>query len=121
MHRNFTSSMFSLIHIGLFNKADIVLQMATCTFDAHVLEILGTLLFGAAVVMLHPFGNMDTMYLIQTLQKKQVTFIAAVPTSVKELSDFIKNRDISGLENIRTCCSGGEYLFKKKRFWKKTL
>ncbi len=121
MHRNFTSSMFSLIHIGLFNKADIVLQMATCTFDAHVLEILGTLLFGAAVVMLHPFGNMDTMYLIQILQKKQVTFIAAVPTSVKELSDFIKKRDISGLENIRTCCSGGEYLFKKKRFWKKTL
>jgi non-ribosomal peptide synthetase component F len=107
MHRNFIASMFSLVHIGVFNKTDIFIQMSSCTFDAHVLEILGALLCSATVVMLHPYGNMDSIYLIQTLQKRQVTFMAAVPASVKELSDFIKNRNMPSLANIRTLCSGG--------------
>jgi non-ribosomal peptide synthetase component F len=107
MHRNFTASMCSLVHIGVFNKTDTIIQMATCAFDAHVLEILGALLFSATVIMLHPYGNMDSMYLIQTLEKRQVTFIAAVPASVKELSDFIKSKNMPSLGNIRTCCSGG--------------
>jgi non-ribosomal peptide synthetase component F len=99
--------MFSLAHIGIFNKTDVVMQIASSTFDAHVLEILGALVFSATVVMLHPYGNIDLAYLIPTLQKKQVTYILAVPAFVKELCEFIRNRDKCSLASIRSFCSGG--------------
>ena len=39
--------MHSLVHIDTFNKHDTVVQMARCSFDIHVQEILGTLMIGA--------------------------------------------------------------------------
>ena len=56
--------MHSLIHIDTFNKNDTIVQMARCSFDIHVQEILGTLMIGATLVMLHPRGNIDFEYLI---------------------------------------------------------
>jgi len=99
--------MFSVIHIDTFNDADIVVQIAACTFDAHVLEILGTLVISATVVMLHPYGNMDFIYLISTVQNKQVTLIVTVPALVKQLCDIIKERNIATLTSIRSFISAG--------------
>ncbi|CAF4260204.1 unnamed protein product, partial [Adineta steineri] len=45
-HRNFWQSIQSLLHIGLFNKTHTIAQMARCSFDLHVQEILGTLIIG---------------------------------------------------------------------------
>ncbi len=106
-HCNFTTFLSSLVHIGIVNNTDVVLQIATCTFDAHVLEILVGLLLSATVIMLHPYGNMDSTYLISTLQKKQVTYILAVPAFLNELCDFIKKRKMPSLASIRSCCLGG--------------
>ncbi len=108
IHRNFTIFMASLVHTGILNNTDIVLQISNCTFDAHVLEILVALLFGATVVMLHPYGNMDSTYLIANLQKKQVTYILAVPAFLNELCDFINKRNMPNLTTIRSCCLGGK-------------
>jgi len=99
--------MFSVVHIDIFNNTDIVVQIATCTFDAHVQEILGALVISATVVMLHPYGNMDFMYLISTVQNKQVTLIVAVPALIKELCDIIKERNIPTLTSIRSFISAG--------------
>ena len=46
--------MHSLTYINTVNKDDTVVQMARCSFDIHVQEILGTLMIGATLVMLHP-------------------------------------------------------------------
>ncbi|CAF4473575.1 unnamed protein product, partial [Adineta steineri] len=37
--------------------------MTRCSFDIHVQEILGTLMNGATLVMLHPRGTLDFEYL----------------------------------------------------------
>jgi non-ribosomal peptide synthetase component F len=99
--------MFSVVYIDIFNDADAVVQIAACTFDAHVQEILGALVISATVVMLHPYGNMDYMYLISTVQNKQVTLIVAVPALIKELCDIIKERNIPTLTSIRSFISAG--------------
>ena len=99
--------MFSLDHMDIFNKTDVVVQISACTFDVHVLEILGVLVFSTTLVMLHPYGNMDYMYLISTLQNKQVTYIMAVLSLIKELCDIIKKGNIPTLTSIRSfCCTG---------------
>ena len=100
--------MSSFVHIGILNNTDIVLQIATCTFDAHVLEIFVGLLLSATVIMLHPYGNMDSTYLISTIRKKQVTYMLVVPAFSNELCNFMKKRKMSGLASIRSCCVGGE-------------
>jgi non-ribosomal peptide synthetase component F len=99
--------MFSLDHMDIFNKIDTVVQVSACTFDVHVLEILGVLVFGTTIIMLHPYGNMDLLYLISTLENKQVTYIMAVLSLIKELCDIMKKRNMPPLTSIRSfCCTG---------------
>jgi non-ribosomal peptide synthetase component F len=99
--------MFSVVHIDIFNNTDVVVQIAACTFDAHIQEILGALVLSATLVMLHPYGNIDSMYLISTVQNKQVTLIVTVPALIKELCDIIKDRNIPTLTSIRSFISAG--------------
>ena len=56
-HCSFINFIFSIVNIGIFNKNDTILQLASCTFDAHLFEILGSLLCSATFIMLHPQGN----------------------------------------------------------------
>ncbi|CAF3939902.1 unnamed protein product, partial [Adineta steineri] len=62
-HKNFIDCIHSLVYIDSFNKADTLVQMTRCSFDIHVQEILGTLLVGGALIMLHPGGTTDFDYL----------------------------------------------------------
>ena len=85
-----------------------MIQLSACTFDIHVLEILGSLLINATVVMLQPYGNMDSVYFARTLQDKQITFMVAVPSFLTHFCDFIENSyDENPLSRIRSLCSGG--------------
>ncbi|CAF4109700.1 unnamed protein product, partial [Adineta steineri] len=52
-HKNFIDCMHSLAYINSFNKDDTVVQMTRCSFDIHVQEILGILLAGGTLIMLH--------------------------------------------------------------------
>jgi non-ribosomal peptide synthetase component F len=100
--------MFSLLHIGILSETDIVVQLAACTFDAHIQEILGSLIFSATVVMLQPQGNMDFVYVTQTLQDKQVTYMLNVPSYLDQLCNIIKNCNICSRASIRTLCCVGK-------------
>ncbi|CAF1505285.1 unnamed protein product, partial [Rotaria sordida] len=53
-HRNFISSIRS-IHI---QPTDTVLHHTSVNFDVHLLEIVGTLIMGGQVILLHPNGNL---------------------------------------------------------------
>jgi hypothetical protein len=101
--------MSSLLHVNILNKTDIVLQIAACTFDAHIQEILGTLICGATLIMLHPHGNMDFLYASQTLQNKQVTHILSVPSYLAHLNNIVKNCNISCHPTIQTVCCIGKW------------
>ena len=84
--------------------------MARCSFDIHVEDIVGTLIVGATLVMLHPKGNMDFEYLARLLREKQITFMHTVPTLFNSFFSFLKeNSCFSMIESLRTLCCGGLY------------
>ncbi|CAF3497574.1 unnamed protein product [Adineta steineri] len=89
-HKNFIDSMHSLTYINSFNKDDTVVQMTRCSFDIHVQEILGALLFGCTVIMLHPRGMTDFDYLSDVFQKKQITYLSTVPSLLQSFFIFIE-------------------------------
>ncbi|CAF4237929.1 unnamed protein product, partial [Adineta steineri] len=84
-HRNFIDCMHSLIYINSFNKDGTVVQMTRCSFDIHVQEILGTLLVGGTLVMLHPSGTIDFDYL-----SKSLLIILGEPFSVPLIGLIVK-------------------------------
>ena len=78
--RNFTQCMHSMRWVDTFSENDTIIQISRCSFDIHVQEVLGSLMFGATSVMLHPHGNVDFDYLSTVLVRKQITFLHTVPS-----------------------------------------
>ncbi len=106
-HRNLIDSLHSLVHIGAFKQKDNVIQIANCTFDAHVQDIVGALLFSSTVIMLHPHGNIDLQYLSQTMHNKQITYMLAVPSFLYYLYSFTEKQNSYPLVTMQTiCCIG---------------
>ena len=100
--------MHSLMHIDTFNKYDTAVQMARCSFDIHVQEILGILMSGASLIMLHPRGTIDFDYLYKVLHQKQITYMHTVPSLLHSFFVFIDERDSwFALNSLRSLCSSG--------------
>jgi len=92
------------------NKSDTVLQMARCSFDIHVQEIIGTLITGGTLEMLHPRGNIDFEYLSMILQMKQITFLYTVPTLLQSLFNSVRETKKSfAVKYLRSICTGGKF------------
>ncbi|CAF1557852.1 unnamed protein product, partial [Adineta steineri] len=108
-HRNFTEFMHSFVNIDVVTKSDIIIQMARCSFDNHLLSLLGTLVIGSTLVMLRPEGNMDLEYLASVLDRKQITVMHAVPSLLNSLFEFLRiSKRMSAVKCLRSLCSGGE-------------
>ncbi|CAF1360905.1 unnamed protein product [Adineta steineri] len=84
-HKNFMDCINSLVYINSFNKDDTVVQMTRCSFDIHVQEILGTLLVGGTLIMLHPGGTINFDYL-----SKCMFIVAGEPFSVPLIGLIVK-------------------------------
>ena len=100
--------MNSLTSNDAFNEKDTIVQMARCSFDIHVEDIIGTLMFGATIIMLRPGGNIDFEYLSTVLERKQVTYINSVPSLFHSFFTFVEQyagRD--SVKYLRSVCSGG--------------
>jgi non-ribosomal peptide synthetase component F len=106
--------MCALTHIGACSKDETILQMAECSFDVHVGDILGTMMIGATLIMLRPRGLMDFEYLTDVLEKKQITCLTSVPSLFYSLFHFVEdcNRQ-SALEYMKSVGSGGKYFIDK--------
>ncbi|CAF3908572.1 unnamed protein product [Adineta steineri] len=108
-HKNFIHCINSLTYINSFNKDDTVVQMTRCSFDIHVQEILGTLLVGGTLIMLHPGGTIDFKYLFEVIQNKQITYLHTVPSLLHSFLTFIEQDNKSNvLKHLRSVCSSGE-------------
>ncbi|CAF1456475.1 unnamed protein product [Adineta ricciae] len=108
-HRNITDWMNTALGIGVINKNDIVAQIARCSFDVHVLDILGTLIIGGSLVMLHPEGISDFEYLARVFSGKQTTYIHAVPSLLRAFFTFLTSSiDFSAVKYFRSVCASGE-------------
>ncbi|CAF4091189.1 unnamed protein product, partial [Adineta steineri] len=108
-HRNFIASIHSLVDIDTFNRYDTMIQMTRCSFDIHVQEILGTLMNGATLVMLHPRGTLDFEYLADILNNKQITYMHTVPSLLTSFFTFIVQwKKWNTVKCLRSLCSSGE-------------
>jgi hypothetical protein len=85
-----------------------MLQMATCAFDVHVQEILGALLVGSSIAMLHPQGNMDFDYVLSVVRDKQVSHMQSVPAYLNNMLDILTKQDSSKFHTLRTIDIGGK-------------
>ena len=107
-HQNFVESVRSMTNIGALNEKDIVGQVARCSFDVHILDIMASLMVGATIVMLHPNGIFDFNYLSVTLQRKQITYMDATPTFYNHFLTWIHgllSKDT--MRFLRSVISGG--------------
>jgi non-ribosomal peptide synthetase component F len=105
--------MNSLTYNDAFSVKDTIVQMARCSFDIHVddvhlQEILGTLITGATIVMLHPRGNIDFEYLSTVLRTKQISYIDSVPSLFHNFFTFVEQfNSRENVKYLRSVSSGG--------------
>ncbi|CAF1162005.1 unnamed protein product [Adineta steineri] len=108
-HKNFIDCMHSLAYINSFNKDDTVVQMTRCSFDIHVQEILGILLAGGTLIMLHPGGTIDFDYLSEVLKNKQITYLHTVPSLLHSFFTSVEQSNNQNvLKHLRSLCSSGK-------------
>jgi non-ribosomal peptide synthetase component F len=91
-------------------ESDIILQMSRDTFDAHLLEILGAVLFGGTCVLLRPDtgANLNLVYLIDVIERHQVTLMNLVPSLAVVLVDHLSNPMRSLPSSLRIVISSGK-------------
>jgi non-ribosomal peptide synthetase component F len=100
--------MNSLTYNDVFSVNDTIVQMARCSFDVHLQEILGTLITGATIVMLHPRGNIDFEYLSTVLETKQISYIDSVPSLFHSFFTFVEQfNSRENVKYLRSVSSGG--------------
>jgi non-ribosomal peptide synthetase component F len=112
-HRNFMA--FMQTHIMQMN--DIVLQLTSSSFDAHLEEIDGALVRGAQLVVLKTGGHFDFDYVTQTIHDKKVTYVGPVPSWLNALGKFL-NENHHAQERVKSvsCWSlAGEKQGKRKK------
>ncbi|CAF3951285.1 unnamed protein product, partial [Adineta steineri] len=108
-HQNFIHLMRSLVRGNVLNENDIIMQIARCSFDLHIQDIIGTLITGASLIMVHLGGMIDFDYLIDVVKSKNVTCFTTVPTILQRLFSFLqKSNQLTAVTTLRSLCSGGE-------------
>ncbi|MDF5721896.1 MAG: amino acid adenylation domain-containing protein [Rhizonema sp. PD37] len=109
-HQSLAHHMAWLIDEFAINTLDVLLQKTPFSFDASVWEFWAALMTGAKLVMAKPGGHQDPAYLIQTIQKQQVTVLQVVPTLLEVLLD---EADLLKCFSLRLVLCGGEVLKKR--------
>lgn len=113
-HRNFGARMNAANFVDSFNGNHTVVQMGRCSFDGHISDIMGALMAGASLIMLHPRGNIDFEYLSHVLKNRQISFIDAVPSVLEAFFIFLRDNDLyEATKCLRTVCSGGKSIQKE--------
>jgi non-ribosomal peptide synthetase component F len=106
--KNFLSYMDSYCSLKTLSKTDNIIQLAQSSYDIHIEEVVGSLVKGATLIMLHPNGNIDMNYLSQVIQKKQITFIETVPVCILTLCEFLEvSNKFDSIRFLRSICFGG--------------
>jgi amino acid adenylation domain-containing protein len=111
-----------IAHVGVVNyldfliktyglhSSDIVLQLASLSFDPSVREIIGPLVAGARVVVVSPDDARDPAALVSRIKKQCITcLLAVVPSMLRELVSAARDKDLT-LDSVRVILVSGEVL-----------
>ena len=110
-HENVSYYLDSMSHEKYILKNDILLQISRDTFDAHLQEILGSVLIGGTCVLLRPTNgtHLNISYLMKIILNNQITFINVVPSLSIAFVDYLKNRKELLSPFLRIVISTGHY------------
>ncbi|CAF4360152.1 unnamed protein product [Rotaria sp. Silwood2] len=97
-HRNFIAS----IRSNPMKSTDTVLHHTSVNFDVHLLEIIGTLIMGGQVILLHPNGNLSMITFSETIRRQQVTILNIMSSLLITLVDYL--RTANNKECLQTLC-----------------
>ena len=106
-HRHLTNQLFWASGQLDLTTNDRVLQKASFSFDASLLEIFLSLVCGATIVAARPGGEQDAEYLLRLAIEKGVTYVDLVPALLQALLD---NPGIHEWTSLRVMSSGAEAL-----------
>ena len=107
-HRNFMSYMDA----HFIQNKDIILQLASSSFDVHLDEIDSALVRGAHLILLKVGGHLDLDYVTKVIHYNNVTFVAPVPSWMDALGKFLtENRHAQErVKPVQWWFLGGEQL-----------
>ncbi len=97
---------------------DRVLQKTPYSFDVSVWEFFWPLMAGARLVVARPGGHQDSRYLVEVINKEQITTLHFVPSM---LGVFLEEEGVGRCESLRRVISSGEALSRKlqERFFER--
>ncbi|MFZ1005656.1 MAG: amino acid adenylation domain-containing protein, partial [Candidatus Sulfotelmatobacter sp.] len=87
--------------------ADRVLQKASFSFDASILEIFLPLARGAQIIIAKPGGERDVDYLVRLVIEKAVTYVDLVPALLEQM---LEHPTIKQWTSLRVMSCGAEIL-----------
>lgn len=106
-HRGIVNRLLWMQDAYQLNASDKVLQKTPFSFDVSVWEFFWPLLAGATLVMAKPGGHLDSTYLVDTIQKEQITTMHFVPSM---LHIFLTDGNVAQCRSLRRIICSGEAL-----------
>ncbi|MGC4808260.1 amino acid adenylation domain-containing protein [Micromonospora sp. DT233] len=84
-----------------------VLQKTPYAFDVSVYELFWPLIVGARLVIARPGGHRDSRYLVETIQRREITSVHFIPTM---LALFVGEPGAADCHTLRRIMASGEAL-----------
>jgi len=110
-HRGVVNYLAYLVNAYEINSTDIVLQVASLSFDASVRDIIGPLTAGAQVIVVNNKDAKEPLALLSTIKERRVTcLLSLVPTMLTGLLEASRDCDLSSY-CIRIILVSGEALY----------
>jgi len=106
-HRAIVNHMVWMQNTFPLTPDDKVLQKTPFSFDAAIWEFYAPLLAGAQLVMAQPGGHRDSSYLIEVINKQQITTLQLVPSLLRMLLD---SGEFPSCKSLKRVFCGGEVL-----------
>jgi amino acid adenylation domain-containing protein len=106
-HRGLTNRLLWMQETYALQRDDRVLQKTPFSFDVSVWEFLWPLIAGSRLVVAAPGGHRDARYLVDLIERSQITTVHFVPSM---LQVFLEEPDLERCGSLRRVICSGEAL-----------
>ena len=106
-HQGVCNRMLWMQEAYVLTSNDSVLQKTPYSFDVSVWEFMWPLLNGARLIVARPNGHRDTQYLLETINRFQITTIHFVPSMLRL---FLQEINADYCKSLRRVICSGEAL-----------
>ena len=106
-HRAVVNALTWMEQMSGLGGEDAVVQKTPYSFDASLRELLPPLLVGARLVLARPEGHKSPSYLVELLEREQITTFHGVPSLLQVLAG---EEHLARCAALRTVMCGGEAL-----------